>query len=236
MQSVKLPIPFPVPIPVRACFRKLFYWRFCISVAGSVVVITSFLAKGSHFCRLTSIWTKIFSIWKFYIFALLIILFLIQMGCCMAKDSLVFGCPLLLSYWHFSKGSFKRKVSRDFCFRFFKKIFFPQAPEIKLGYWRQILLPVPLMLLKLVAICHRYQRHWRKICHRCQRHQWQTMGTISDCWLLKVNLKEKIYLYANSTTQKCPTEIEIMKIFPTEDFFQWCTLNCEYLCEFLKKF
>ncbi len=30
----------------------------------------------------------------------------------------------------------------------------------------------------------------------------QTMGTISDCWQLKVNLKEKIYLKANSTNQE----------------------------------
>ncbi len=29
---------------------------------------------------------------------------------------------------------------------------------------------------------------------------WQTMETISDCWQLKVNLNENIYLYANSTT------------------------------------
>jgi hypothetical protein len=34
------------------------------------------------------------------------------------------------------------------------------------------------------------------------------MGTISDYWQLKVNLKEKIYLYANSTTQRCPKEIK----------------------------
>ncbi len=45
------------------------------------------------------------------------------------------------------------------------------------------------------------------------------MGTISDCWQLKVNLKEKMYLYANSstTTQRCPKEI--MKTFLIEDFF-----------------
>jgi hypothetical protein len=29
------------------------------------------------------------------------------------------------------------------------------------------------------------------------------MDTISDYWHLKVNLKEKIYLYVNSTTQRC---------------------------------
>jgi hypothetical protein len=32
-----------------------------------------------------------------------------------------------------------------------------------------------------------------------------------------MNLKKKIYLYANSTTQRCPKEI--MKIFLIEDFF-----------------
>jgi hypothetical protein len=42
------------------------------------------------------------------------------------------------------------------------------------------------------------------------------MGTISDCWQFKVNLKEKIYLYANSTTQRCPKEI--MKTLLIEDF------------------
>jgi hypothetical protein len=35
------------------------------------------------------------------------------------------------------------------------------------------------------------------------RHQWQIMGTISDCLHLKVNLKEKIYLFVNSTTHRC---------------------------------
>ncbi len=68
-----------------------------------------------------------------------------------------------------------------------------------------------------VVNCQRYQRHLRQICHRCQQHRWQTMGTISDYWQLKVNLKEKIYLYANSTTQRCPKEI--MKTFLIEDFF-----------------
>ncbi len=45
-----------------------------------------------------------------------------------------------------------------------------------------------------------------------------TMGTISDCcWQLKVSLKEKMYLYANSTTQRCPKKIK--KTFLIEDFF-----------------
>jgi hypothetical protein len=57
----------------------------------------------------------------------------------------------------------------------------------------------------------------QKICHRCQRHRWQIMGTILDCRHLKVNLKEKIYLYVNSSTQRCSKKI--IKIFLIEDFF-----------------
>jgi hypothetical protein len=59
-----------------------------------------------------------------------------------------------------------------------------------------------------VAICHRYQRHQRKICHQCQWHRWQIMGTISGCWDLKVNLKAKMYLWVNSTSQRCPNKIQ----------------------------
>jgi hypothetical protein len=53
--------------------------------------------------------------------------------------------------------------------------------------------------------------------HRYQRHRWQTMGTVSGCRYLKVNLKAKIYIYVNSTIQRCPNKI--IKIFLNEDFF-----------------
>jgi hypothetical protein len=42
------------------------------------------------------------------------------------------------------------------------------------------------------------------------------MGTISGCRVLKVNLKAKIYIYVNSTTQRCPNKI--IKIVLLEDF------------------
>ena len=74
----------------------------------------------------------------------------------------------------------------------------------------------------------------RQSCHRCQQHRWQTTETISDYWQLKVNLKEKIYLDANSTTQRCPKEI--MKNFLIFSIWHWwCTLSCQYLHEFSKK-
>ncbi len=38
--------------------------------------------------------------------------------------------------------------------------------------------------------CHQYQQHWRQMCHQSKRHRWQTMGTKSNCWQLKMNLKK----------------------------------------------
>ncbi len=95
----------------------------------------------------------------------------------------------------------------------------------------QILPPVSLVLLipvenllpvstTPVANCHWYQWHWRQICHRCKRHRCQIMGTISESWQLQMNLKEKVYLYVNSTTQRCPKEIILKKeTFMLEVFF-----------------
>ncbi len=121
---------------------------------------------------------------------------------------------------------------------------------------RQILLPVPLVLLTPVANfppvstilsanlppvsttpvanCHWYQRHRRQICHRCNWHRWQIIGTITGCRHLKVNLKAKIFIYVSSTTQRWPNKI--IKIFLIEDFSICQTLSCEYLREFSKKF
>jgi hypothetical protein len=42
------------------------------------------------------------------------------------------------------------------------------------------------------------------------------IATISGCRHLKVNLKAKIYIYVNSTTQRCPNKI--IKIFLLEVF------------------
>ncbi len=72
---------------------------------------------------------------------------------------------------------------------------------------RQILPPVSLVLLIPVANCHRYQRHRRQICHWCRWHRWQTMGLISGCRYLKVNLKANMYICVNSTVQRCPNKI-----------------------------
>ncbi len=90
----------------------------------------------------------------------------------------------------------------------------------------QILQPVPLMLLTPVA----------------NLPPVSAMGTLLGCRHLKVNLKTKIDIYVNSSTQRCPNKI--IKIFWLKIFsichqcqrHRWCTLNCEYLREFSEKF
>ena len=57
-------------------------------------------------------------------------------------------------------------------------------------------------------------------------YRWQTMGLISGCRYLKVNLRAKMCIYVNCTIQRCPNKIII--IFLIEDFFhlpphRWCT-------------
>jgi hypothetical protein len=119
-------------------------------------------------------------------------------------------------------GPFKGTVSQDFLLLvFFAWISFPPSPEYPIrtvsnflerrylqvkvhhryqwhrwqicpGYqwhWRQILPPVPLVLSK-----------WY------ERHRWQVIWTVSDSLHLKVNLKEQIYLYVNSTIPKVPKQ------------------------------
>ncbi len=88
-----------------------------------------------------------------------------------------------------------------------------------------------LMPMTPVAICHWYQTLRRQICHRCQWHLWQKkriMGTISGCWDLElegknVSISKLFWLKSFSICQWCQRH-------------RWCSLRCEYLREFSKKF
>ncbi len=123
-------------------------------------------------------------------------------------------CQEILCFWFFSWISFPTppppRVSNKDSFKFFRKFveIFPSQGALPVSttrYRRQI--------------CHQHQRHRRQICHRCQRHWWQIMGTISGCRYLKVNLKAKIYIYVNSTIQRCPNKI--IKNFSDRRFFSF---------------
>jgi hypothetical protein len=82
--------------------------------------------------------------------------------------------------------------------------------------------PIPLIRWYRWQICHQCHCHQKQIFRLCQWYRWQVatgingngdelmsltpwqiMRTLSDCWRLKVNLKKKIYLYVDLTTQRC---------------------------------
>ncbi len=109
----------------------------------------------------------------------------------------------------------KEHCHEIFCFRFF----FHESPSPK---------PLKIILGSFQIFCKNSRRysqakvhqqcqghrcHW----HRCHWHRWQIMGTISGCRHLKVNLKAKIYINVNSSSQCCPKKI--MKIFLIGVFF-----------------
>jgi hypothetical protein len=150
-------------------------------------------------------------------------------------------------------------VTRFFCFRFFSWIIFPQVPEnnikvisnfcensrrysqLKVHHryqrhqWK-IWPPVPLVLL--IPVCHRCQRYRQQICPWCRWHRWRIMGIISDCWHLKVNLKQKCELYYHKVSK------QNKKDFAGWRFFTYAPVSmtpvvqfsCEYLRKFLKTF
>jgi hypothetical protein len=64
------------------------------------------------------------------------------------------------------------------------------------------------------------------------------VGIISDCLHLKMNLKEKYYLYVNSIIHRCPNKT--IKTFLIEDVshlpFAPRILSCKNFRDFPKKF
>ncbi len=121
--------------------------------------------------------------------------------------------------------SLKGQCHDIFCFWFFSWISFPPAPEypIRTVKFSEIFTSkgaptvsaTPVVNLPPVSTIP--AANLPLACRRCQRHQQQTMGTISSCRYLIVNLKAKIHIYVNSTFQSCPNKI--IKILLIEDFF-----------------
>ncbi len=128
-----------------------------------------------------------------------------------------------------------------FCFRFFSWIIFPQAPE----YNNRV-------IWNFFKTLRRYSQV--KVHQRYPRHRWQILPQVPLVLLIPVansgnnirllttkrELKGKIYLYVNSTTQRCSKKIIktflIVRFFrlPAVSWHWWCTLSCEYLCVFEK--
>jgi hypothetical protein len=136
-----------------------------------------------------------------------------------------------VAIWITKSWLVKGTVSRDILLPVFSCIIFLQDHENNIRIKRFI----KFAYRPQVKVHHRYQRHRQQICQWCQRQWWQIMGTISDYSHLKVNLKEKIYSYVNSTNQRYPNKT--IKTFLIKEFsichrcqrHLWCTLSCEYL-------
>ncbi len=99
----------------------------------------------------------------------------------------------------------KGQCHEIFCFWFFFMNQFPPSPWV-------------YTIRAVSNFSENSQRYLQlKVDHQCQRHRWQTMRLISGWGYLKVNLKAKIYVYVNSTIQRCPNKI--IKMFLIADFF-----------------
>ncbi len=101
------------------------------------------------------------------------------------------GCLLLFPKNTFSPLLLKGQCHKTFLLLVFSWISFPQAPEYS---------------IKTDFNFFENSRIYRK--SRCTTgindtggKQWEQL---SNCWQLKMNLKNKIYVYSNSSTQRCP--------------------------------
>jgi hypothetical protein len=116
--------------------------------------------------------------------------------------------------WHIWK-LLKGQCHEIFCFWIFSSISFPPAPEYPIKTVSNFF--ENSRRYSQLKVDHWCRWHQWQICHKYQPHRWQTMGLISGCRYLKVNLKAKMYICVTSTIQRCPNKI--IKIFLIADFF-----------------
>ncbi len=106
-------------------------------------------------------------------------------------------------YNHALLMHFKGTVSQNLSLRIFSWIVFPQAPENNISvisnFFRKF---TEIFASQGAPPCSINDTGGKKFNHLyswCYWYWWQIIWAISDCWHLKVNLKEKQYLYVNST-------------------------------------
>ncbi len=134
-------------------------------------------------------------------------------------DSLKHISTLIYSAFCLLKGT----VSRDFRLLFFSWISFPQASEYFLA-----------AISNFFENSRRYSR--LKVHHRCQRHRWQMEKIFKHL----LPLGSRINIYVNWCLQVHfnygGDKGNCWQICHRCRWHLWCTLNCEYLREFSKKF
>ncbi len=81
-------------------------------------------------------------------------------------------------------GKLKGTVSREFCFRFFSWITFPQVPKNDIKVISNFF--ENSRRYSQVKVHHRYQRHRWHICLRCQWQRWQILPPVQLVMLIMV--------------------------------------------------
>jgi hypothetical protein len=147
-------------------------------------------------------------------------------------------------------------VSRDFCLWFFSWISFPPAPEYPIrtvwNFFENSWIRKSRCTTGINDTGGKFatgindtstKDNGSKFATGVNNTGGKQWEQLSDCWQLKMNLKKKIYLYDNSTTQRCPKEIKrkffwfkIFSICHPCQWHRWCILSCEYLNKFTNKF
>jgi len=104
----------------------------------------------------------------------------------------------------------RSRSERDSVTRFFSLGFFHEsspANPLKIIFLISNLF-INLRRNSQVRVQHRYRR--------CRWYRWQVMWQYQTAYTLKWTCREKMYLYVNPTTQRCPNN---SKTFLNEDFF-----------------
>ncbi len=122
----------------------------------------------------------------------------------------------------------KGTVPRDFCFWFFHESVLPPPPAAEYSVKTISNFFENSRRYSQFKVHHWYQRHRWQICLQCQWRRWQFATSFNDTGAVANNRSNyqtadilkwtwKKYLYANSTSQRCPKEN--IKIFLIIDFF-----------------
>ncbi len=111
-------------------------------------------------------------------------------------------------------------MSREFLLLVFSWISFPPAPEYSIRTVSNVFKKVAVPLIPAANFSTSFASvvdtggKFATSVNDVSGKQWEQL---TNYWQLKMNLKKKFYLYANSTTQRCPKEIMKilwLKIFP----------------------
>ncbi len=116
----------------------------------------------------------------------------------------------------------KGTVPRDFRLLFFSWISFSKPLSTPIG---------PFRIFSKMAICHRCRWHQWQI---CRRYLWHLATGINNTSKIGGKICRRCRWYRQQFCRQCCWHG--WQICHRCRWYRWCTLTCEYLREFLKKF